>query len=236
MRFTTQVHGYSGHRTHERCQMRQVIIIGSGPAGYTAAIYAGRAGLKPLVVASSVEAGGELMKTTEIENFPGFPEGLQGPDLMFKMQEQAERFGAEVLLDDVCQRRPHRHDQEGHARLGRRRRGPHRDLRNGFGLPQARHRGRRAPLGPRCLVVRDVRRLLLQAEGDRGRRRRRLRDGGGDLPHALRVQGLRHPPRRHAARVEDHAGSRLREREDRVRLEQEGHRDHRRREGRRRRS
>ncbi len=81
--------------------MRQVIIIGSGPAGYTAAIYAGRAGLKPLVVASSVEAGGELMKTTEVENFPGFPEGLQGPDLMFKMQEQAERFGAEVLLDDV---------------------------------------------------------------------------------------------------------------------------------------
>jgi thioredoxin reductase (NADPH) len=81
--------------------MRQVIIIGSGPAGYTAAIYAGRAGLQPLVVASSVEAGGELMKTTEIENFPGFPEGLQGPDLMFKMQEQAEKFGAEVLLDDV---------------------------------------------------------------------------------------------------------------------------------------
>ncbi|ARC58659.1 Thioredoxin reductase [Frondihabitans sp. 762G35] len=81
--------------------MRQVIIIGSGPAGYTAAIYAGRAGLRPLVVASSVEAGGELMKTTEIENFPGFPDGLQGPELMFKMQEQAEKFGAEVLLDDV---------------------------------------------------------------------------------------------------------------------------------------
>ncbi|POH64524.1 MULTISPECIES: thioredoxin-disulfide reductase [Cryobacterium] len=81
--------------------MRQVIIIGSGPAGYTAAIYAGRAGLAPLVVASSVEAGGELMKTTEIENFPGFPEGLQGPDLMQKMQEQAEKFGAEILLDDV---------------------------------------------------------------------------------------------------------------------------------------
>ncbi|MDW4574366.1 thioredoxin-disulfide reductase [Microbacterium sp. M3] len=81
--------------------MRQVIIIGSGPAGYTAAIYAARANLNPLVVASSVEAGGELMNTTEVENFPGFPEAIMGPDLMAKMQEQAEKFGAEVLYDDV---------------------------------------------------------------------------------------------------------------------------------------
>ncbi len=81
--------------------MRQIIIIGSGPAGYTAAIYAARANLKPLVIASSVEAGGELMNTTDVENFPGFPEGVQGPDLMTKMQEQAERFGAEVVYDDV---------------------------------------------------------------------------------------------------------------------------------------
>ncbi len=81
--------------------MRQIIIIGSGPAGYTAAIYAARANLKPLLVASSVEAGGELVNTTEVENFPGFPEGVQGPDLMTKMQEQAERFGTEVLYDDV---------------------------------------------------------------------------------------------------------------------------------------
>ena len=83
--------------------MRDVIIIGSGPAGYTAAIYSARAGLKPLLIASSVEAGGELMKTTEVENFPGFPEGLQGPELMANLQAQAERFGTEVLLDDVVE-------------------------------------------------------------------------------------------------------------------------------------
>ena len=83
--------------------MREVIIIGSGPAVYTAAIYAARAGLKPLMLASSVEPGGELMKTTDVENYPCFPDGLLGPDLMTKFQEQAERFGTEVMLQDVVE-------------------------------------------------------------------------------------------------------------------------------------
>ena len=83
--------------------LRDVIIIGSGPAGWTAAIYTARAGLNPLLIASSVEAGGELMKTTEVENYPGFPEGLMGPDLMANFQAQAERFGTETLLDDVVE-------------------------------------------------------------------------------------------------------------------------------------
>lgn len=81
--------------------MHQIIIIGSGPAGFTSAIYAARAGLKPVLFASSIGIGGELMNTTDVENFPGFPEGIQGPDLMQRMQEQAERFGTEIVYDDI---------------------------------------------------------------------------------------------------------------------------------------
>jgi len=83
--------------------VREVVIVGSGPAGYTAAIYASRAQLNPIIYEGSVTAGGALMNTTEVENFPGFIDGVMGPDLMDNMRKQAKRFGAELITDDIVE-------------------------------------------------------------------------------------------------------------------------------------
>ena len=84
-------------------RIHEVVIVGSGPAGYTAAIYAARAQLEPIIYEGSVTAGGALMNTTEVENFPGFTEGVMGPDLMDSMRKQAARFGAQLITDDIVE-------------------------------------------------------------------------------------------------------------------------------------
>ena len=213
-----------------RPSVRDVIIIGSGPAGLTAAVYTARANLAPLLIegepsSTSDQPGGQLMLTTEVENYPGFPEGIMGPDLMQEMRDQAVRFGTEIITEKVTKvdfsERPYKvwvRDTlylanavivstgaqslmlglEAEERL------------IGHGLSTCATCDGFFFRGHEIAVV---------GGGDSGDRR-------GDVPHQVRRQGHDRAPARRTPCLQDHAGPCVRQPEDRVRLEQPGHRDH----------
>ena len=155
--------------------MRDVVIIGSGPAGYTAAIYLGRAGFEPLVVAGALTPGGQLVNTTEVENFPGFPDGIMGPDLMDNMRKQAERFGTHIVWDDVVSVASNADSGIKTVTLDG---GDVYDARALVIATGSNYRKLGVPGGirrQRCLLLRHLRWFLLPQQADCGGRRRRQR-------------------------------------------------------------
>ena len=198
--------------------VENVIIVGSGPAGYTAALYTARANLKPLVI-EGFAWGGLLQQTTDVENYPGFPDGVMGPEMMQKFRDQAERFGARLVTDQADRVELASEPGGVHSVWVGDDRAPraHRRARDGRRAQEARRCRRGGALRSRRQLLRHLRRRLLPRLADDHRRRRRLRDGGGDLPLEVRRQGHRREPSRRVPRLEDHARARPRAGEHRVR-------------------
>ena len=203
--------------------IRDLIIIGSGPAGYTAAIYAARANLTPLVFEGSVTAGGALMTTTDVENFPGFPDGIMGPDADGQPPQRRPSGSApssspttstDVDLDGRHQDRQRLADgntyQASAVMLA---------MGSGYRKLEIDGEDRLSGHGVSWCATCDG--FFFREQHIVGGRRRRLRRRGGDVPDPVRLQGHAGPPPRRAARLQDHAGPRVRQRQDRVRLEHE---------------
>ena len=186
--------------------VRDTVILGSGCAGLTAAIYTARANLKPLVLEGH-EPGGQLSITTLVENFPGWPEGIQGPELIENMKRQAARFGAEYAMNHLVSvdlsKRPFALNlgqlDAAHAHLD------YCQRRVGAVAGAAFGTGADRPWGE---LLRDLRRIFLYGERDRGDRRRRLGDGRGALPYPVCDQGDVDSSPGELSRLEDHAGAR----------------------------
>ncbi len=209
---------------------RDLIIIGGGPAGYTAALYAARANLAPLVI-EGFNWGGQLMITSDVENYPGYPDGVMGPEMMAEFRRQAERFGAEFVTDDVTRvdfsERPFRVWVEGEEHTARTVIIATGASARWLGLPgETQYQGRGVSACATC-------------DGSFFREKELIVVGGGDtameeaiLPDALRDEGHGRPSPRRLPGVADHARPRPLEPQDRVPHERRDRRDPRRRQGR----
>ena len=176
-------------------RVENVIIVGGGPAGYTAALYTARANLEPLVI-EGFQWGGQLQNTTDVENYPGYPDGIMGPEMMQQFRDQAERFGTRFITDDApasssptaASSEVHLGDEEHLAKTV--------ILSMGAEPRRLGHPGRAGAGRPRRLHLRRLRRRLLQGREGRRDRRRRLGDGGLDLHLQVRLRPRRDPPPR----------------------------------------